>query len=270
MNKQLNLDLETLCKEVESLAKTVAFFIEQEGMSFDNAKIEYKSPTDMVSYVDKESEKMLVKGLSLLLPQAGFITEEGTVEQTEQGLKWVIDPLDGTTNFLHQLPPYSISIALMEEDEVLLGVVYEISRHESYSAWKGGGAWCNGNKIKVSQAKKQSDALLVVGFPYNLEGKKEAYFEIIKSLVGNSHGVRRLGSAAADMVYVACGRLDAYIEFNINIWDIAAGLIILEEAGGKITDFNNENKDRLGKRVLATNSNFHNELLSSIKKYWKE
>lgn len=265
-----NIDLGALCLQVRALAAQGAAFIKKEGATFDSSKIEHKSPTDMVSYVDKETEKLLVAGLQKLLPEAGFITEEGTVAQATQGLKWVIDPLDGTTNFLHQLPPYSVSIALMDEDEVLLGVVHEVVQNESFYAWKHGGAWCNDKPIKVSNAKILSESLVVVGFPYHMESYKMPYFEIIKDLVGNSHGVRRLGSAAADMVYVACGRLDAYMEFNINIWDMAAGLLILEEAGGTVTDFDNAHTHRMGKRLLASNTAVHQEFLTLIQQHWKE
>jgi len=265
-----NLDLSKLCQEVIALAEQGVDFIAQEGLTFDSSKIEHKSPIDMVSYVDKETEKMLVAGLQKMLPEAGFITEEGTVAQATHGLKWVIDPLDGTTNFMHGLSPFSVSIALMDEDEVLLGVVYEVGLRECYYAWKNGGAWCNGKPIKVSTAKKIADSLVVVGFPYHMDNHKIAYFEILKSLVGNSHGVRRLGSAAADLVYVACGRLDAYLEFNIHIWDMAAGLIILEEAGGKVTDFNNTHQHRMGKRLLATCGAVHDEMLALIQQHWNE
>jgi myo-inositol-1(or 4)-monophosphatase len=262
--------LEEITQKVITLTQEAVTFIAEQGKSFDRSKIEYKSPTDMVSYVDKEAEKMLVKGLKAILPEAGFITEEGTVEQATHGLKWVIDPLDGTTNFLHQLPPYSVCVALMNEDEVLLGVVHEVALDECYYAWKGGGAYCNQKPIKVSEVNKISDALIVVGFPYNMEMQKEPYFDIIKHLVGSCHGVRRLGSAAADLVYVACGRLDVYMEFNINIWDMAAGLIILEEAGGRITDFNMRNTHRMGKRILASNGKVHQEYYEIIQKYWSE
>lgn len=265
-----NIDLDILCQQVIALAAQGVDFIKYEGANFDSSKIEHKSPTDMVSYVDKETEKLLVAGLQKLLPEAGFITEEGTVAQATHGLKWVIDPLDGTTNFLHQLAPYSVSIALMDEDEVLIGVVHEVGLNECFYAWKNGGAWCNGKPIQVSKAKELRESLVVVGFPYHMESYKLPYFEIIKELVGNSHGVRRLGSAAADMVYVACGRLDAYMEFNINIWDMAAGLLILEEAGGTVTDFDNSHSNRMGKRLLATNTAVHQEFLTLINLHWKE
>ena len=265
-----NLDLAQLCQQVIALAEQGVDFIAKESLTFDSSKIEHKSPIDMVSYVDKETEKMLVAGLQKILPEAGFITEEGTVAQATEGLKWVIDPLDGTTNFMHNLAPFSVCIALMDEDEVLLGVVYEVRLRECFYAWKNGGAWCNGKPIKVSSAKRIADSLLVVGFPYKMENYKVPYFEIIKALVGSSHGVRRLGSAAADLAYVACGRLEAYFEFNIHIWDMAAGLIILEEAGGKVTDFNNSHQHRMGKRLLATCGGVHEEMLTLIQQHWKE
>lgn len=268
MNEKL--DLQELCIETRKIAAEAAQFIRTESTLFDSSKIEYKSSNDLVSYVDKETEKMLVLKLKQLLPIAGFITEEGTVEQSKEGLKWVIDPLDGTTNFMHKLTPYSVSLALMNDEEVLLGVVHEIALNESYYAWKNGGAWCNDKPIKVSNCPSLSHALIVVGFPYSMNNHKEAYFEIVKELVSTTHGVRRLGSAAADLVYLAAGKLEAYLEFNINIWDMAAGLLILEEAGGTLTDFRNTHQQRMGKRILATNSHIHQELLELVNRYWEE
>jgi myo-inositol-1(or 4)-monophosphatase len=264
---KMNLNLELICTEVVTLAKSTAAFIKREGESFDTGRIEHKSPVDLVSYVDKESEKMLVQGLSLILPDAGFVTEEGTVQQAASGLKWIIDPLDGTTNFLHKVPPYSISIALWDEEELLLGVVHEITHSESFYAWKGGGAWCNGKKIHVSLATAISASLIAVGFPYSLQGKNEQYFSIIKSFTEKSHGLRRLGSAAVDLAYVACGRFEAYFEFNLKIWDIAAGILIVREAGGKVSDFKGRSNALYGSEILATGQ-IHEEMLSVIGPVW--
>jgi myo-inositol-1(or 4)-monophosphatase len=264
-------ELNELCVEVRKIAALGANFISQELEHFNSDKIEYKgSDNDLVSYVDKETEKILVEELQKLLPQAGFVTEEQTVAQSTAGLVWVIDPLDGTTNFMHQLAPYSVSIALMLNKEVLLGVVHEVAHNQSFYAWKNGGAWCNEKKIHVSTKEKLAQSLVVVGFPYKMGTYKEAYFQIINKVVENSLGLRRLGSAAADLAYVACGKLDAYIEFNINIWDMAAGLIILEEAGGCLSDFNNQHNQRMGQRILATNQKIHAELLEIVAQYWNE
>lgn len=250
-----------------ALTKEVAEFIKAERDHFDLDKIEHKGNLELVSYVDKETEKKLVKALSAIVPEAGFITEEGTVAQATGGLKWVIDPLDGTTNFMHKLPPFSISIALLNETDLLVGVVHEINMDECFYAWKGGGAWCNGKKIQVSSVNAVSSSLIAIGFPYSLKGKNDQYFEIIKHFVERSHGLRRLGSAAADMAYVACGRFEAYFEFNVKIWDIAAGILLVKEAGGKVCDFSGGNDFLYGKEVLATGQT-QEEMLSVIIPIW--
>src|SRR4051794_16539349 len=164
-------ELALICQQVILLTKETAKFLRQEAAAFDKAKIEYKGINDLVSYVDKETEKLLVKGLLEIVPEAGFITEEGTTKDLDVvdnplKLRWIIDPLDGTTNFIHQLPIFSISIALMQEEEVIVGVVYEVNRDECFYAWQGGGAFCNGSPISVSPAPTLSDALLATGFPY--------------------------------------------------------------------------------------------------------
>ena len=160
------MDLSTLTSGVNELSKTVGEFIRQESLIFDRAHIEYKGLNDMVSYVDKTAEDMLVKGLSILLPEAGFITEEKTIHKNSDFYNWIIDPLDGTTNFIHGIPTFSISIALQHQEELILGVVYEINRDECFSAWKDGGAFLNGDAITVTKAPKLANTLLATGFPY--------------------------------------------------------------------------------------------------------
>ena len=263
-----SLDLQVLCFETVSLVKEAGVFIRKESKNFDISKIEYKGRSnDLVSYVDKETEKILVAGLRKILPSAGFIGEEGASEEGTDGLQWVIDPLDGTTNFLHGMPSYSISVALIQREQILVGVVYEINLDECFYAWKEGGAYLNGNKILVSPVHELSKSLIATGFPYSLRGKTDEYFDIIKHMVNNSHGLRRLGSAAVDLCYVACGRFEAYFEFNIHIWDIAAGILLVQEAGGKVTDYSGGNDFLHGKELLAAGP-IHQEALEIIKKYW--
>lgn len=265
----MSLNLKDICIKVTELAKDTASFIRAESKNFDRSRIEYKGVSDLVSYVDKESEKKLVEGLSKIFPEAGFITEESTVKQQEdKEYKWVIDPLDGTTNFLHGLPPFSISIALLHKSEVIVGVVYEVSLAECFYAWKEGGAYLNGTKISISPVYKLSDALVASGFPYSQLNKSDSHFRILQELQNLSHGIRRLGSAAVDLSYVACGRFEAYYEFNLKIWDIAAGILIVQEAGGTVCDFSGQSNYLYGKEVLAAGK-VKNEVLSIIQKYWK-
>jgi myo-inositol-1(or 4)-monophosphatase len=260
--------LEKICREVIDISKDAGNFIQQESKKFTLDKIEYKGARDLVSYVDKESEKLIVKRLKAILPEAGFITEEGTEEQNNKSLTWIIDPLDGTTNFLHKLPTYSVCIALMLDGEILIGVVNEPNLEECFYAWKGGGAYCNEQKIKVSGISALENSLIVVGFPYSLLDRKEQYFQIFSHLLGKTHGVRRLGSAAVDLCYVACGRFEAYFEYNLHIWDIAAGTLIVQEAGGKVCDYKGGNNYLYGTELLAT-GNVQAPMLEVIQEYWK-
>jgi myo-inositol-1(or 4)-monophosphatase len=262
-------NLESLCRKACEVVAEVGAFIRREAENFDLSKVEYKSSDhDLVSFVDKEAEKKLVAGLKLVLPEAGFIGEEGSNTEGKDGLKWVIDPLDGTTNFMHGMPTFSISVALVRHETPEIGIVYEINRGELFYAWKNGGAYCNGKPIHVSKATQFKDALFVTGFPYSLRGKANEYFEILKDLVNQSHGLRRLGSAAVDLAYVAAGRFEAYFEFNLNIWDVAGGILIVQEAGGKVSDYYGGNEYLYGKQIVASNGGVHAELLTTIQKHW--
>lgn len=264
----IKLNLSALCWSTVALVKDAGVFIRKESKGFDLSKIENKGRSnDLVSYVDKETEKTLVAGLRKILPEAGFIGEEGASEEGQEGLQWVIDPLDGTTNFLHGMPSYSISVALIQGTVILVGVVYEINLDECFYAWKDGGAFLNGNKINISPVKELERSLIATGFPYSMRGKTDQYFEIIKHMVNHSHGLRRLGSAAVDLCYVACGRFEAYFEFSIHIWDIAAGILIVQEAGGKVSDYSGGDDYLYGKELLAAGA-IHGEALEIIKKYW--
>jgi myo-inositol-1(or 4)-monophosphatase len=263
------LNLEVLCTKVTHLAKEVGEFIQGESRTFTLDKIEHKGARDLVSYVDKEAEKKIVRGLKEILPEAGFITEEDTIEKTENALKWIIDPLDGTTNFLHKLPTYAVSIALMKNEEYLLGVVYEPNLKECFYAWKNGGAYCNGNKISVSKINTLGDSLIATGFPYSLLDKTDNYFKIIRSFVEKTHGLRRIGSAAVDLCYVACGRFEGYFEFNLKIWDISAGVLIVQEAGGTVSDYYGGNDYIYGKELLAS-GNIQKPMMAVIQQHWNK
>lgn len=265
------MDLKSIEPEVIELCRTVGQFIETERQNFDNSRVEEKGKfNNLVSYVDKESEKKLVSKLSRLIPAAGFITEEGTVEQSKSNeYNWIIDPLDGTTNFLHGLPVYAISIGLSYKDSIVLGVVHDVVQNESFHAIQDGKAYCNDREIKVTAARSLSESLLATGFPYFHFEKKEAYLDIIKTFLDKTHGIRRLGSAAMDLAYVASGRLDGFFEYNLNAWDVAAGSFIVQQAGGKITDFKGGNDFLFGGELCVSNTNIHAEMLSVIQENWK-
>ena len=264
------MNLEHIVKQVIILAKEAGKFIQTERQNFDPAKIEFKGHSaNLVSYVDKETEKLLVKGLKNIIPGAGFITEEGTVAQHQsEEFCWLIDPLDGTTNFLHNVPVYCTSIGLMQGDKVVAGVVFDPNRNECFYAWQGGGAWCNDHKIAASKPLNMSQCLIATGFPSHDSAKYDAYLNVLRDLMKDSHGLRRCGSAAIDMCWVAAGRFDAYFEYNINSYDIAAGCIILQEAGGIVTDFKGENDYVFGRNIIASCGVIQTDLLRIVQKNW--
>jgi myo-inositol-1(or 4)-monophosphatase len=259
--------LPKLTEAVIALSREVAAFIRTESARFTEASVESKSLNNLVSYVDKGAERRFVDGLGKLLPEAGFIAEEGTGVRVAE-LNWVIDPLDGTTNFIHGIPCYCTSVALMRGNEVLLGVVLEVTRGECFSAWSGGGAFLNGAAIRVSGRKALAESLLATGFPYDDFGREAQYMDLLRALMRNSRGIRRLGSAAADLAYVACGRFEAFYEYGLNPWDVAAGALIVQEAGGTVTDFSVGDNYVFGEEIVASNGAVHAELIGPIGKFF--
>jgi len=261
------MNWKSILTEVEDIAKVAGKFIREESMKFDLDRVEKKGLNDLVSYVDKTAEEMLVKELSALLPEAGFITEEATTEQKEARYRWVIDPLDGTTNFIHGLPVFSVSIALIEVENPILGVVYEINRDECFSAISGHGAEMNGSPISVSKAISLGDSLLATGFPYYEFDGLENYIDILKVFMQKTHGLRRMGSAAVDLAYVACGRFEGYFEYNLHSWDVAAGVLLVREAGGTATDFKGGGNPVFDRQVVAAGG-VHSQMLDVISDHW--
>lgn len=255
------MNLEVIYSQANQLVLEVGAFIKEESKKFATTDIKEKSKNSLVTYVDTEAEIRLVKGLSKVVPEAGFITEEKTAKKSKgEKVQWIIDPLDGTTNFIHGIPCYSVSVALMEGPEVVLGIVYEINMDECFHAWKGSGAFLNKSPIHVSPPKNLDESLLATGFPYHDYERIDAYMETFKTLMLSSRGIRRLGSAAVDLAYVACGRFDAFYEYSLNSWDVAAGSIIVEEAGGKVTDFKGGTNHIFGKEILASSLGIYNDL----------
>ncbi len=255
-------------KQVIQLCEEVGNFIRTENENFDRSRIEQKgSFSNLVSYVDKEAELRLVKRLTEIIPGAGFIAEEGTDSEGTNEYKWIIDPLDGTTNFLHGLPIFAISIGLTRKEQTILGVVYEVSHKECFHAIEGGKAYCNEKEIHVSRVQSLNESLLATGFPYYHTEKKENYLEIIRIFLEQTHGIRRLGSAAIDLAYVACGRMEGFFEYNLKPWDVAGGAFILQQAGGKVTDFSGGNNFLFGGELCAAGG-VHEEMLKVIQDKW--
>lgn len=258
------LDLKQITAEVRQLAIETGAFLREERKNFHRELVQEKQSHDYVSYVDKESERRIVKQLKKILPEAGFIAEEGSGSLTDEEYCWLVDPLDGTTNYIHDNAPYCVSIALRNKEELLVGVVYEVCRNECFWAWKGSKAYCNGTEIHVSSINSLNESFIELGFPYDAESYREFVTELIRELYGNVGGLRLQGSAAAELCYIAAGRFEARLEGLLSPWDIAAGALILMQAGGKVTDYKGGDEFYSGKQVLATNGKIHHYLLKII------
>lgn len=259
------MNLELLTKQVANLCRGIGTYLKSELKNIQSSDIESKGVNDFVTYVDKTAENRIVSELKKLLPEAGFIVEEDKDLLTSDGYNWIVDPLDGTTNFIHGAPPFSISIALQEKNQIISGVVFEVMLNECFYAWDKGGAYLNAHPISTSSTADISGSLIATGFPYSDFSRLDAYMEIFNHLMKSSHGIRRLGSAAVDLAYVACGRYDAFYEYGLNPWDIAAGSIIIKEAGGNVSDFSGQDNYIFGKEMIATNKFVFNEFLELIK-----
>lgn len=262
------MDYKQLCNEVCQLAINTGDYLREERMKIDSLKVEAKGIHDYVTQFDKESERRIVKRLKELLPEGGFIAEEGTATHTgKEEYLWIVDPLDGTTNFIHGFHPTCISIGLRRGEEMVMGVIYEIWAKECYSAYKGGGAWMNGKPIHVSKGATMNDSLIATGFPYTNFSKMPQYMKYLEWTMRNTHGVRRLGSAAADLAYTACGRVEGFYEYGLKPYDVAAGACIVAEAGGKLCDFKGGNDWLFGGEIIASNPILYDEFLSSLKSF---
>lgn len=256
-------------KEIERICGEVGEFILEERNRVGTDQIEHKSLNSLVSYVDKGAEERLVKALHALLPEAGFIAEEGTSNKQGEKYNWIIDPLDGTTNYLHGIPTYAISVALKADDEIVLGVVYELGQKEMFSAERGKGAFLNGKKIQVNQANKMEDALFATGFPYYDFGRMDEFNQLLSYFFKNTRGVRRLGSAATDLAYVACGRFSGFFEYGLSPWDVAAGALLVEEAGGEVSDFQAGKNWLFGGEILAGSAALYDNFQQVVEKHMK-
>ena len=207
----------------------------KEGFGTD-IQVDHKGLVDLVTDMDRRSENYILNEIHTLFPGDEIVAEESGTSEGKNGVRWIVDPLDGTVNYAHRLPIYSVSIAYVKDNEVQLGVVYNPAMDECFTAERGKGAWLNGKPIHVANAKELVDALLVTGFPYDIRTTEFNNMREFNALVMKSQGMRRLGSAALDCCYVADGRLDGYWEYGVKNWDVAAGGLIAEEAGAVVTD----------------------------------
>jgi len=260
------MNLEIVCEQVNKLAKDVGAFIIEQQISVTD--VETKSKNSLVTYVDKTAEKMLVEKLAEIIPEAGFIAEEGTSTKKGDIYNWIIDPLDGTTNFIHGVPCYCISLGLTRNEELVLGVIYEVNLNELFYAWEGSKAYLNGKEISVTPTTKLEDSLIATGFPYYNYDRQTEYMNLFQDLMKSTRGLRRLGSAAVDLAYVACGRFDAFYEYSLNPWDVAAGAFIVQQAGGRVVDFSGGNNYIFGEEIIAVNPHIYKEFLGKVKNHF--
>tara|TARA_B110000495_G_C22870902_1_gene507847 strand:- start:81 stop:881 length:801 start_codon:yes stop_codon:yes gene_type:complete len=254
---QINLITKACMKASRSLIRDFG--------EIENLQVSSKGPGDFVSSADRRTEKIIIEEIQRAHPEYGIITEEsGTINKSNIKNRWIIDPIDGTMNFLNGVPQFAISIAYEEDNEIKCGVIFNPIMNEMFCAEKGNGAYLNNSRIRVSKKKNIKDALLVTGGPKQASKIKDKIFSEYINVSNNVSNIRKFGSAALDMAYVACGRFDGYWQRELNYWDIAAGIVILKEAGGFIEFFEEDTNSPLKKNILASNSDIHDELKELI------
>lgn len=230
--------------------------------------------TNLVTEIDRQSEQLIIGIIKRHFPQHDFLAEEGGLRQGDSSVggekkseyRWIIDPLDGTVNYTHRFPCFAVSIGLEKNGEIILGVVYDPNFDELFTAEKGRGAFVNGKRLSVSKADVLIRSLLVTGFPYNIKDNPDHAIEHFINFLKEAQAVRRMGSAAIDLAYVAAGRIDGFWEVSLNPWDVAAGVLLVAEAGGKVTDFLGNPYSIYGKPILASNGVIHEEMIRVLRK----
>jgi myo-inositol-1(or 4)-monophosphatase len=220
--------------------------------------------TNLVTETDKEVEDYIIGVITREFPDHGIVAEESGMRAAASEYRWIIDPLDGTTNYAHRLPLFCTSIGLEHRGELILGVVYDPTRDELYSAHKGSGAFLNGQRLKVSQTRLLGESLLVTGFPYDVRSNPHGVVEHFKSFLVKTRAVRRLGSAAIDFCYVAAGRFDGFWEGSLKPWDMAAGALIVQEAGGRFTDYHGKPTSIYNQAMVASNGLIHDQMVEVL------
>lgn len=256
-------NINVMVKAAEKAAKSLLHDFNE----VENLQVSVKSLGDFVSTADTRAERIIRSELEKARPSYGFLMEEGgEIEGKDSRFRWIIDPLDGTTNFLHGVPHFCISIALECDKEIICGVIYDPVKNELFWAERGAGAFLNQTRIRVSKRKNLNESLLATGIPFG-EGAKKNLSLLLKQLdhiMPFVSGVRRMGSAALDLAYVAAGRVDAYFETGISYWDIAAGIILVKEAGGYVTEIKGGDKVVENKNILASNEVLYSTLVKAL------
>ena len=264
------MDLESITLKVCDLSRSTGQYLLEQLLLIRGKDIELKDEHNFVTYVDRHAEEMIVDELTKILPGSGFLAEEGTGGQFDGEIVWIIDPLDGTTNYVHGIPLFAISIALMIANQVVAGVVLEPNRDECFYAWKNGPAFLNNRMIRVSSAGTLQNSLIVTGFPYKRDEILDPYIRLFKGFLQRTQDLRRLGSAATDLAYVASGRFEGFYEIGLNPWDVAAGSLIVRQAGGQVTDFDGGQDYLFGESLVASNSHVHQEMKQVIAQYFND
>lgn len=249
-------------------AQAAGDFLTEKIGTLQESDIHNKTAFDFVTQIDKASEHLIINFIKSRHPEHQFLAEEMHRAQAG-GYRWIIDPLDGTSNYIHNIPIYSVSIALQHDDDIILGVVYNPNQNEWFTAEKGKGAFLNDVPIHVSQTRDPGRALLATGFPYRTKHLLNTYLNSLTSLFSEYGGIRRIGSAAIDMCYVACGRFEAFWELNLHPWDIAAAKLIIEEAGGRVTDFAGADEVLDTGNVIAANHHLFDHFSAHIRNAFK-
>ncbi len=231
--------------------------------------IDIKQASDFVTTIDKESENIIISTIQKKFPDHHFLAEESAANTTTGQYRWIIDPLDGTTNFIHQYPVFSVSIALEFEGDIILGIVYDPLREELFTAEKGGGAFLNGLSFHVSQISELNGCLISTGFPFRQKEIIDDYLKLFKNIFFKVSDIRRAGSAAIDLAHISCGRCDGFFEIGLSPWDIAAGSLLIQEAGGLVTDFNGGNDYLSTGNIVAATPVIHTKLLEEVRNVFK-
>lgn len=257
--------MEELYDAAVSAAKSAGKFVQKQVSQFK--QVDHKGRADLVTNIDRDSESMIVKHISERFPEHAIIAEENDYEKRDHDYRWVIDPLDGTTNYVHGYRHYAVSIALHIKREPAIGVVFDPANNELFTAIRGRGAFLNDQKIQVSETSQLLNCMLVTGIPYDLDERWHRSFDLFKAFYYRTQGVRRDGSAALDMCYVASGRFDGFWEYNLHPWDVAAAMLIVQEAGGQVSDFRNGKSSIFDAEVLATNGKIHQKMLEVIQEF---
>ena len=235
-------------------------FNQREAINF-----QLKSKNNVVSEVDRHAEEILVEKAKQLLPQATFLTEEQTVSSKPGEYQWIIDPLDGTTNFYYGIPIFAISVALVHHNKIVLGIVQDVMHNDTFYAWQGGGCYLNGVKTLCTPIETTNEVFIATGIPnYDFDYVSE-YLSSLNEIINSTRGIRRLGSAALELAYVAAGRFNAFFESGLKPWDIAASICLINESGGVVTDLLGGQNYLYGKSILAASQQVHPQLLEHLK-----